>query len=114
MVSGWTIEDSVFDGATIGLQLGSGRRNHILNNRFRNIAGPAVIMLNAGLNFAYETCKSTAPGSMIARVRELLYPGSPWATEYPELLNITTDAPCTPAYSQVRHPADKTIDCISR
>ena len=38
---------------------------------------------------------------MAGRVKELLYPGSPWRTEYPELLNITTDVPCAPAYCEV-------------
>jgi hypothetical protein len=101
MMSGWTVLDSVVDGAAVGIQLGGGRRNLVLNSRFRNIVGSAVVLLNAGLNFAYKDCKSTAKGSMTARVKELLYPGSPWVAEYPELLNVTTDAPCTPAYSQV-------------
>ena len=100
-MSGWTVLDSVVDGAAVGIQLGGGRRNLVLNSRFRNIVGSAVVLLNAGLNFAYKDCKSTAKGSMTARVKELLYPGSPWVAEYPELLNVTTDAPCTPAYSQV-------------
>ena len=56
---------------------------------------------NVGLNFEYKGCKSTAAGSMTASVKELLYPGSPWATDYPELFNVTTDAPCAPAYCEV-------------
>ena len=38
---------------------------------------------------------------MTGRVKELLYPGSPWVTKYPELLNVTTDVPCAPAYCKV-------------
>ena len=31
----------------------------------------------------------------------MLYAGSPWAAQYPELLNITTDTVCAPAYCEV-------------
>ena len=47
-------------------------------------------MQDVGLNFEHAGCVSAANDSMTGRVRELLYPGSPWAHQYPELLNITT------------------------
>lgn len=34
-------------------------------------------------------------------MKELLYSGSPWTAQYPELLNITTDTPCAPAFCEV-------------
>ena len=45
MMSGWTVDDSVFDKAANGIQIGGGRRNRVLNNQFRNVAGSAVSLL---------------------------------------------------------------------
>ena len=45
MMSGWTVEDSVFDKAANGIQIGGGRRNRVLNNHFCNVAGSAVSLL---------------------------------------------------------------------
>ena len=101
MMSGWTIEDSVIDGADTGIMIGGGRRNRVRNNQFTNMTVSAVTLLNVGLNFEYAGCKSTANGSMSWGVKELLYPGSPWAAAYPELLNVTTDAACAPAWCEV-------------
>lgn len=45
MMSGWTVEDSVFDNAANGIQIGGGRRNRVRNNQFINVAGSAVSLL---------------------------------------------------------------------
>jgi hypothetical protein len=45
MMSGWTIEDSVFSGAANGIQIGGGRRNRVRNNYFANVTGPAINLL---------------------------------------------------------------------
>ena len=37
----------------------------------------------------------------VAGVKQMLYPGSPWPNLWPELLNITTDTPCAPAYCEI-------------
>jgi hypothetical protein len=100
-MSGWTIEDSTIDGVAKGLLLGGGRRNRVRNNHFTKVAGPAIDLDNRGLNWQLSSCKSRANTSMAGRVQELLYPGSPWAVQYPELLNITTDTACAPAYCEV-------------
>ena len=100
-MSGWLIENSTIDGAAKGLLLGGGRRNRVIGNRFANVAGPAILLDNRGLNWQLKNCKSTAPTSLGGRVKALLYPGSPWPVQYPELLNVTTDSECAPAYSQV-------------
>ena len=65
------------------------------------VAGPAIDLDDRGMNWQLSSCKSTTNTSMTGRVKELLYPGSPWATRYPELLNITTDTECAPAYCEV-------------
>ena len=100
-MSGWTIEDTTIDGAAKGLLLGGGRRNRVRNNRFAHVAGPAIDLDDRGLNWQLGSCQSRANTSMAGRVHELLYPGSPWAAQYPELLNVTTDTPCAPAYCEV-------------
>jgi hypothetical protein len=99
-MSGWLIEDSTIDGASKGLLLGGGRRNRVRNNHFANV-DTAIDLDDRGLGWELSMCKSTAPDSVASRVKELLYPGSPWAKQYPELLNITTDTPCAPAYCEV-------------
>lgn len=99
-MSGWTIEDSTISGAKQGLLLGGGRRNRVRNNHFANV-GKAIDLDDRGLGWQLGMCKSTAPGSISGRVKELLYPGSPWPVQYPELLNVTTDTPCAPAYCEV-------------
>ena len=53
------------------------------------------------MNWEHTTCLSTAADSMSDRVKQMLYPGSPWAAQYPELANVTTDTPCAPAYCEV-------------
>ena len=101
-LSGWTIEDSTIAGAAKGLLLGGGRRNRVHNTHFANVSpGPAIDLDDRGMNWELSSCKSTGNTSMAGRVQELLYPGSPWATHYPELLNVTTDAECAPAYCEV-------------
>jgi hypothetical protein len=99
-MSGWTIEDSSVDGAKSGLLLGGGRRNRVRNNRFANV-GEAIVLDDRGMNWQLSSCKSTAHNSMSDRVKQMLYPGSPWTAQYPELLNITTDTTCAPAYCEV-------------
>eukprot|EP01043_Picozoa_sp_COSAG02_P026105 COSAG02_NODE_1493_length_12330_cov_3.681710_7_plen_175_part_00 len=85
-----------------GMLLGGGRRNRVRNNHFANvIPGPAIDLDDRGLGWQLSMCKSTANNSLSSRVKELLYPGSPWPVQYPELLNITTDSPCTPAWCEV-------------
>ena len=85
-----------------GMLLGGGRRNRVRNNHFANVVpGPAIDLDDRGLGWQLSMCKSTANNSLSSRVKELLYPGSPWPVQYPELLNITTDSPCTPAWCEV-------------
>ena len=74
-MSGWLIENSTIDGAAKGLLLGGGRRNRVIGNRFANVAGPAILLDNRGLNWQLKNCKSTAPTSLGGRVKARLRAG---------------------------------------
>ena len=86
-----------------------GRRNVALRNRFYDCAtmehegtlqqccGACIVLDNRGMNWQHIDCNTTLP----VRVKELLYPSSPWASRYPELANITADRECKPAYCKV-------------
>lgn len=92
-MSGWHVSDNHLHGAPgarIGLMLGGGRRNHVQRNTLTGFAR-AVTMLH--VTYQYPLLSD--------RVRELLYPGSPWPVEYPELLNVTTDHFGLPVYTSI-------------
>jgi len=108
-ISGWEVSDCEFHGAKTGIAFAGGRHNVALRNRFYDCAtmahegtpqqccGACVMLDNRGMNWEHTDCNTTLP----VRVKELLYPGSPWAARYPELANITTDRECKPAYCRV-------------
>ena len=86
-MSGWLVTDNYIEGAKgarTGLELGGGRRNKVLRNKLSGFGlGVRLISLGGGAAVSAE---------MRARVAELLRPGSPWAAQYPELLNISDHA----------------------
>ena len=108
MMSGWEITDSTFiDVEGLAFELGGGRRISVLRNTLINVsgsgfAGAAVSLDDRGLSWEKENC-----ATHVARVAELLFPGSPWGARWPELLNVTTDNPCAPVFCSV---SDNTYD----
>jgi hypothetical protein len=101
MVSGWEISDSSFDGASLGVLIGGGRRNTVLRNTLKDVQS-AMDLDSRGLQEDRGFCNSS-----MKRLTELLYPGSPWAARWPELRNLSTDLPCAPIDCEV---SDNTYD----
>lgn len=93
-MSGWQVSDNYFHGApgaNSGFMLGGGRRNHVRRNTLVGGFARAVTMLHVAYQYP----------QLSTRVRNLLYPGSPWPMEYPELLNITTDHFGIPIHTEI-------------
>ena len=87
-MSGWHITDNYIQDTTLGLLLGGGRRNKVLRNKLSGVT-TGIWLLPSGLTSEKGDCQEQGK-----RVKELLYPGSPWGRQYPELKNITTDHMC--------------------
>ncbi len=78
-------------GANSGFMLGGGRRNIVQRNTLTGGFARAATLLH--VTYQYP--------QLSERVRELLYPGSPWPVEYPELLNVTTDHFGLPIHTEI-------------
>eukprot|EP01051_Picozoa_sp_SAG22_P019224 SAG22_NODE_3481_length_1687_cov_1.468514_3_plen_114_part_01 len=75
--------------------IGGGRDIRILRNKFQIHTGRANAVAMDGRGGDCAASQKMA--------QSLLYPGSPWASRYPELLNVSTDHPCTAAHGLIAH-----------
>ena len=89
--------------ATTGVLLGGGRRNHIHDNVFLS-NDKDVAFDDRGLTWQQTTCQQNCthaypPGSTSCFYNALAavnYKQPPYATRYPEIVNIYEDHPCLP------------------
>jgi hypothetical protein len=104
-ISGWEVSGCEFHGAKTGIAFAGGRHNVARRNWFYDCAtmehegtpqqccGACVVLDNRGMNWEHTDCNTTLP----IRVKELLYPGSPWGTRCKLL---PTTSPLFPLASQ--------------
>ena len=102
-MSGYAFYENPIVNATTGVLLGGGRRNHIHDNVFLS-NDKDVAFDDRGLTWQQTTCQQNCthaypPGSTSCFYNALAavnYKQPPYATRYPEIVNIYEDHPCLP------------------
>jgi len=98
MASDTTVFGNVFFDVNRAMLVGGGRNNRIRNNAIVDCE-EAIRFDARGLGWAHDHCE---PGGVLrAYVREMPYTEDPWASTYPELVDILSDEPCAPRYNVV-------------
>ena len=112
-MSGWEFYGNTIRNATVGFLLGGGRRNLIHDNYFENNDND-IHFDNRGMNWQLDYCSYNCSGGHTPagqtqkscfknELNALHYSSPPYATHYPELVNIFDDTPCVPTHNRVEN-----------
>ena len=107
-MSGYQFYGNTIVNASVGVLLGGGRRNSIVDNVFIDCDGD-VHFDNRGqtwhLDYCRKNCTDTRNGYQPAcfyhELQSLNYTAPPYSQRYPELESIYRDRPCTPVHNVV-------------
>jgi hypothetical protein len=97
-MSGWTIENTTIVDSDVGILLGGGRRNHIINTTLIRVDNPIYIDKRG---VGSKSCTPT--GLLMDGLRAVHYQEPPWSTVHPEIVHIQEDRPCKPVYNTIRN-----------
>jgi len=115
-MSGWVIDQNVFQNCQTGIVVGGGRRNNVTDNHFLNCT-LSIHFDNRGMNWQNSSCKPG--GDFEQQLESVNYQHPPWSTAYPEMVNIMNEHPCVPVYNffmdneYCETPTEKFMDATS-
>jgi parallel beta-helix repeat protein len=99
-MSGWEVINNTFINAEQGVLIGGGRHNTVEGNSFTG-CDIAVVMDARGLTWENTSCPPG--GSLEQDLESFNYQENPWASRYPEVVNIYSDQPCTPIHNSIQN-----------
>lgn len=97
MATGTVVEGNIMDNVQLGMLIGGGRDNVILNNLFMNVVEPLVLDARAmGMTEAARHIPT-----MLGILAQFPYQSGVWAERYPWLVNIAQDDPGIPKRNRI-------------